>query len=60
MILKKARANLVELGNFNKVTLSHSNLYATGEICLKIAEKAGLEIKCLKDGSQGGDTELVR
>lgn len=52
------KADLVEWCDFNKGTLSHNNLYATGGTGIKIVEKTGLDIKFLKDGSQGGDMEI--
>jgi methylglyoxal synthase len=52
------KKDLMEWCDFNKGTLSHYSLYATGGTGKKIAEKTGLEIKSLKDGGQGGDMEI--
>ena len=52
------KIDLVEWCDFNKGTLSHHNLYATGGTGKKIVEKTGLDINLLKDGSHGGDMEI--
>ena len=52
------KKDLIEWAEFNKGTLSLHNLYATGGTGKKIAEKTGLNITLLKDGSRGGDMEL--
>jgi methylglyoxal synthase len=52
------KADLVEWCEFNKGTLALNNLYATKGTGTKIIEKTGLNIKLLKDGSQGGDMEI--
>jgi methylglyoxal synthase len=50
--------DLVEWADFNKETLNHHRLYATGETGKRIVEKTGLEIILLKGGPFGGDMEL--
>ena len=50
--------DLVEWADFNKGTLAHHNLYATGGTGKRITEKTNLKITLLKDGSQGGDMQL--
>jgi methylglyoxal synthase len=52
------KADLVEWCDFNKGTLAPHNLYATKGTGKKIIEKTGLNLKMLKDGSQGGDMEI--
>jgi methylglyoxal synthase len=52
------KADLVEWVDFNKVTLTLHNLYATGDTGKKIMEKTGLKIALLKGGSYGGDMEI--
>lgn len=52
------KKDLIEWAEFNKGTLSLHNLYATGGTGKRIAEKTGLNITLLKDGSRGGDMEL--
>ena len=49
---------LVEWVDFNKGTLSHANLYATGNTSQRIIDKTGLKINLLKGGPYGGDMEL--
>jgi methylglyoxal synthase len=53
------KKDLIEWCDFNKGTLSHYNLHATGGTGKKIIEKTSLEIKLLKDGAHGGDIEIV-
>jgi methylglyoxal synthase len=50
--------DLVEWADFNKGTLAHHNLLATGGTGKRIMEKTNLKITLLKDGSQGGDMQL--
>ena len=50
--------DLVEWADFNKGTLSHHNLCATGTTGGRIMEKTGLKISLLKSGPYGGDMEL--
>jgi methylglyoxal synthase len=50
--------DLVEWVDFNKGTLAHHNLYATGGTGKRITEKTNLKITLLKDGSRGGDMEI--
>lgn len=50
--------DLMEWADFNKGTLAHHSLFATGGTGKRIAAKTGLSITLLKDGSQGGDMEL--
>jgi len=50
--------DLVEWVDFNKGTLSHHDLYATGNTGHKIIDKTGLKITLLKGGPYGGDMEL--
>jgi methylglyoxal synthase len=52
------KKDLMEWCDFNKGTLSHHTLYATGGTGKKIIEKTSLQIKLLKDGSHGGDMEI--
>jgi methylglyoxal synthase len=50
--------DMVEWCDFNKVTLSHYCLYATGTTGKRIIEKTSLKINLLKSGPYGGDMEL--
>jgi methylglyoxal synthase len=52
------KKDLMEWCDFNKGTLSHYTLYATGGTGKKVIEKTSLQIKLLKDGSHGGDMEI--
>ena len=52
------KKDLMEWCDFNKGTLSHYTLYATGGTGKKIIEKTSLQIKLLKDGAHGGDMEI--
>ena len=52
------KADLVEWADFNKGTLALHDLYATGGTGRKIADKTGLNITLLKDGSHGGDMKI--
>ena len=50
--------DLVEWCAFNKGTLSHYCLYATGTTGKRIIEKTSLKVNLLKSGPFGGDMEL--
>lgn len=50
--------DLVEWADFNKGSLTHQDLVATGGTGRKIMDRTGLDITLLKDGSQGGDMEI--
>src|SRR4030042_2593564 len=50
--------DIVEWCDFNKETLSHYCLYATGTTGKRIMEETSLEINLLKSGPYGGDMEL--
>jgi len=52
------KKDLVEWCEFNKGTLSHYCLFATGTTGKAIIEKTLLEINLLKSGPYGGDMEL--
>ena len=52
------KKDIVEWCEFNKGTLSHCNLYATGTTGQQIIDKTGLHISLLKSGPYGGDMEL--
>ena len=52
------KKDLVEWCEFNKGTLSHYCLFATGTTGKAIIEKTQLEINLLKSGPYGGDMEL--
>jgi methylglyoxal synthase len=52
------KKDLMEWCDFNKGTLSHCTLYATGGTGKKIIEKTSLQIKLLKEGAHGGDMEI--
>jgi methylglyoxal synthase len=52
------KEDLVEWADFNKGTLSHHNLYATGNTGERVVGKTGLKVTCLKSGPYGGDMEL--
>jgi len=52
------KKDIVEWCDFNKGTLSHYCLYATGTTGQQIIDKTGLQIKLLKSGPYGGDMEL--
>ena len=52
------KKDMVEWCDFNKGTLSHYCLYATGTTGKKIIEKTNLKVNLLKSGPFGGDMEL--
>jgi len=52
------KQDIVEWCNFNKGTLSHYCLCATGTTGKRIIEKTDLKINLLKSGPYGGDMEL--
>lgn len=52
------KKDLVEWCDFNKGTLSHYSLYATGTTGKRIVEETGLSVNLLKSGPYGGDMEL--
>jgi len=52
------KKDMVEWCDFNKGTLSHCCLYATGSTGKRIIEKTALQINLLKSGPYGGDMEL--
>ena len=52
------KKDVVEWCDFNKGTLSHFHLYATGTTGQQIIDQTGLQINLLKSGPYGGDMEL--
>ena len=52
------KKDIVEWCDFNKGTLSHYHLYATGTTGQQIIDQTGLQISLLKSGPYGGDMEL--
>ena len=52
------KKDIVEWCDFNKGTLSHYALYATGTTGQQIVDKTELKINLLKSGPYGGDMEL--
>ena len=52
------KKDMVEWCDFNKGTLSHYCLCATGNTGQQIMDKTGLQINLLKSGPYGGDMEL--
>ena len=52
------KKDMVEWCDFNKGTLSHYFLYATGTTGKQIIDKTRLPVNLLKSGPYGGDMEL--
>jgi methylglyoxal synthase len=52
------KKDIVEWCDFNKGTLSHHKLYATGSTGKKIIDKTDLQVNLLRSGPYGGDMEL--
>jgi methylglyoxal synthase len=52
------KKDIVEWCDFNKGTLAHYCLYATGTTGKRIIERTGLNINLLKSGPLGGDMQL--
>ena len=54
----RKKDDLVGWVEFNRETLAHHNLYATGQTGKRIVERTGLNVTLLKSGPYGGDMEL--